>query len=112
MLSLHLFFTLTHYLTKYRYANETRLKKLVGHYSEFVTHPIHLRTTKTETVEIDDDEDEDETLDTETKEKKGDIEISEDDERRASEEIQKITDAWIKKVDEVLADKEKELMAV
>ena len=80
MLSLHLFFTLTHYLTKYRYANETRLKKLVGHYSEFVTHPIHLRTTKTETVEIDDDEDEDETLDTETKEKKGDIEISEDDE--------------------------------
>ena len=41
-----------------------------------------------------------------------DKEISEDDERRASEEIQKITDAWIKKVDEVLADKEKELMAV
>ncbi|RVU40481.1 ribosome recycling factor [Rheinheimera riviphila] len=38
--------------------------------------------------------------------------ISEDDERRGSEEIQKITDAWIKKVDEVLADKEKELMAV
>jgi len=60
------------------YANETRLKKLVGHYSEFVTHPIHLRTTKTETVEID--EDEDETLDTETKVKKDDIEISEDDE--------------------------------
>ena len=41
-----------------------------------------------------------------------DKEISEDDERRASEEIQKITDTWIKKVDEVLADKEKELMAV
>ncbi len=41
-----------------------------------------------------------------------DKEISEDDERRASEEIQKITDVWVKKVDDVLADKEKELMAV
>ncbi len=41
-----------------------------------------------------------------------DKEISEDDERRAADEIQKITDAWVKKVDEVLAGKEKELMAV
>ncbi len=41
-----------------------------------------------------------------------DKEISEDDERRASDEIQKITDVWVKKVDEVLAVKEKELMAV
>ncbi|HCU66455.1 MAG TPA: ribosome recycling factor [Rheinheimera sp.] len=39
-------------------------------------------------------------------------EISEDDERRAAEEIQKITDVWVKKVDEVLAAKEKELMEV
>ncbi len=39
-------------------------------------------------------------------------EISEDDERRGSEEIQKITDVWVKKVDEVLAAKEKELMEV
>lgn len=41
-----------------------------------------------------------------------DKEISEDDERRASDEIQKITDLFVKKVDEVLADKEKELMEV
>ncbi|WP_337840666.1 ribosome recycling factor [Rheinheimera sp.] len=41
-----------------------------------------------------------------------DKEISEDDERRASDEIQKITDLWVKKVDEVLAAKEKELMEV
>ena len=41
-----------------------------------------------------------------------DKEISEDDERRAAEEIQKITDIFVKKIDEVLADKEKELMEV
>lgn len=39
-------------------------------------------------------------------------EISEDDERRAGDEIQKLTDAFVKKVDEVLAVKEKELMEV
>lgn len=39
-------------------------------------------------------------------------EISEDDERRAADEIQKITDIYVKKIDEVLADKEKELMEV
>lgn len=38
--------------------------------------------------------------------------ISEDDERRATEEIQKITDAFVKKIDEVLVEKEKELMEV
>ncbi|HEX5791827.1 MAG TPA: ribosome recycling factor [Rheinheimera sp.] len=41
-----------------------------------------------------------------------DKEISEDDERRATDEIQKITDSFIKKIDEVLAEKEKELMEV
>jgi ribosome recycling factor len=41
-----------------------------------------------------------------------DKEIGEDDERKGVEEIQKITDAFVKKVDEVLADKEKELMEV
>lgn len=39
-----------------------------------------------------------------------DKEISEDEERKAQDEIQKITDTFIKKVDEVLADKEKELL--
>lgn len=41
-----------------------------------------------------------------------DKEISEDDERRAADEIQKVTDSFVKKIDEVLADKEKELMEV
>ena len=39
-----------------------------------------------------------------------DKEISEDDERKAQDLIQKATDAAIKKLDTVLADKEKELM--
>ncbi|MGL5311145.1 MAG: ribosome recycling factor, partial [Plesiomonas shigelloides] len=39
-----------------------------------------------------------------------DKEISEDDERRSQDEIQKITDLMVKKVDEALAEKEKELM--
>ncbi|WP_196137373.1 ribosome recycling factor [Aliikangiella sp. G2MR2-5] len=39
-------------------------------------------------------------------------EISEDEERRAQDEIQKITDAHVKKVDEMVAEKEKELMEV
>ncbi|MDP2716109.1 ribosome recycling factor [Rheinheimera sp.] len=41
-----------------------------------------------------------------------DKEISEDDERRAADEIQKITDTFVKKIDDVLAEKEKELMEV
>lgn len=41
-----------------------------------------------------------------------DKKISEDDERKAADEIQKITDLFIKKVDDVLAEKEKELMEV
>ncbi|ACR68055.1 ribosome-recycling factor [Edwardsiella ictaluri] len=39
-----------------------------------------------------------------------DKEISEDEDRKSQEEIQKITDLMIKKIDAALADKEKELM--
>lgn len=39
-------------------------------------------------------------------------EISEDEDRKGQDEIQKLTDAAVKKVDEVLAGKEKELMEV
>lgn len=39
-------------------------------------------------------------------------EISEDDERRAQDEIQKMTDKYIVEMDKVLAEKEKDLMAV
>jgi ribosome recycling factor len=38
--------------------------------------------------------------------------IGEDDERRAADEIQKMTDKYIAEMDKVLAEKEKDLMAV
>ncbi|GAA3535231.1 ribosome recycling factor [Zobellella aerophila] len=41
-----------------------------------------------------------------------DKEISEDEDRRAQDEIQKLTDLFIKQVDESLAAKEKELMEI
>lgn len=38
--------------------------------------------------------------------------ISEDDERRAQDEVQKITDSFVAKVDSALAEKEKDLMEI
>jgi ribosome recycling factor len=38
--------------------------------------------------------------------------ISEDDERRAQDEVQKLTDHYVAEVDAVLAEKEKELLHV
>lgn len=39
-------------------------------------------------------------------------EVSEDDERRAQDDIQKLTDRYVVEVDKLLVDKEKDLMAV
>ncbi len=39
-------------------------------------------------------------------------EISEDDQRKAEDRVQKIIDAHVKQIDELLADKEKELMEI
>jgi ribosome recycling factor len=38
--------------------------------------------------------------------------ISEDDEKRAQDDVQKMTDVRIKEMDKLIADKEKELLAV
>ncbi len=43
---------------------------------------------------------------------KKDSEITEDDQRKGEEELQKVTDAKIKEVDRIAADKEKEIMEV
>ena len=42
----------------------------------------------------------------------GSTDITEDDKKRAEDDIQKLTDNSIKDVDKVVAEKEKELMAV
>jgi ribosome recycling factor len=39
-------------------------------------------------------------------------EISEDDERRAQDDVQKLTDRYVAEVDRLLAEKEKDLMAI
>lgn len=39
-------------------------------------------------------------------------EVSEDDERRAQDEVQKLTDRYVAEVDKMLAEKEKDLLAV
>lgn len=52
----------------------------------------------------------DETRDVQELRKEG--EISQDDERRATEELQKLTDAYVKRIDAALADKESELLEV
>ena len=38
--------------------------------------------------------------------------LSKDDEKRWSEEVQKLTDQYVKKIDEVLADKDREIKQV
>ncbi len=47
-----------------------------------------------------------------TKKLKKDSAITEDDQRRMDDEVQKITDAAIKDIDEIVAEKEKEILAV
>ncbi len=39
-------------------------------------------------------------------------EMSEDDERRAQDDMQKLTDKYVAEVDKMLVDKEKDLMAI
>ncbi len=47
-----------------------------------------------------------------TKQALKDKEISEDDQKRAQDEIQKLTDQYIKKIDAIAEEKEKELMTL
>jgi ribosome recycling factor len=39
-------------------------------------------------------------------------EVSEDDERRAQDDVQKLTDRFVGEIDKLVAEKEKELMTV
>jgi ribosome recycling factor len=41
-----------------------------------------------------------------------DKEISEDDERRAQDDVQKMTDQFISEIDKLIASKEKDLLAI
>jgi ribosome recycling factor len=39
-------------------------------------------------------------------------EVSEDDERRVQDEVQKLTDRYVADIDKLIAEKEKEIMTV
>lgn len=60
---------------------------MVTHYSEFVTHPIHLRITSTTEVEIEDDEEE--SKDEDGEEKKDDIEVGDEEDSAEDGEEEK-----------------------
>lgn len=66
------------------YANEHKLSKLAKHYSEFVVHPISLRTISTMEVEVEDDDDD--KKDDEEKKGDDDLDIKDDDEEDAPAE--------------------------
>jgi len=70
------------------YASPYKLRTLAKHYSEFVTHPLHLRTTSKEMVDVEEEEEEaaaDADADEEKKEEEqtgddeDDIEVSDED---------------------------------
>jgi HSP90 family molecular chaperone len=59
------------------YADENKLSALAKHYSEFVVHPIYLRSETTMEVELEDEEEEKEG---EEKKDDEDLEVNEDEE--------------------------------
>lgn len=71
------------------YTESYKLKNLVKHYSEFVVHPISLRTTETVEVEIDEDEEGEKTEGEEAKKKEeksdDELDVSEDEDEEKDE---------------------------
>lgn len=61
------------------YADEYKLSELAKHYSEFLSHPISLRTKTTMEVEVEDDEDESSTAEEENNDE-DDLEVKEEEE--------------------------------
>lgn len=80
--------------------NEERRKeltKVAGQYAEAAR--VSVRNVRRDGMDV-------------LKKQEKDKEISEDDHKRLSEEVQKLTDDTIKKIDTMLADKEKDIMTV
>lgn len=72
------------------YADERRLTTLAKHYSEFVVHPIFLRTESSMEVEVDDDE-ADENAQEEKKDDDEDLEVQDEDSESEEKEKPKKT---------------------
>lgn len=75
----------------------TELSKIAGKYAE--TARVSVRNVRRDGMD-------------DLKKMEKDSEISEDDHKRLSDEVQKLTDAMVQKIDKMLADKEKDIMTV
>lgn len=73
-----------------QYLSPYKLKELIRHYSEFVTHPVSLRQIKTVRVPKEKDEFEDE-AEKEIKDDGDDIEVSDDVESTKEPEMEEVT---------------------
>jgi len=69
------------------YADEKKLSELARHYSEFVSHPISLKTTTTMEVEVEDDEDEENNAE-------DDLEVTEEDTEKPKKTKKVTTVDW------------------
>eukprot|EP00567_Pseudictyota_dubia_P001457 CAMPEP_0197466422 /NCGR_PEP_ID=MMETSP1175-20131217/65041_1 /TAXON_ID=1003142 /ORGANISM="Triceratium dubium, Strain CCMP147" /LENGTH=837 /DNA_ID=CAMNT_0043002463 /DNA_START=127 /DNA_END=2640 /DNA_ORIENTATION=- len=70
------------------YAAGSRIRDLAKYYSEFVMHPIHLRTSKMEEVEIEDDEEETEAEADEAKDEEAKEEGEESEEKKEGDDLE------------------------
>lgn len=74
------------------YLSPYKLKELIRHYSEFVTHPVSLRQIKTVRVPKEKDEfEEEEAADKESKDDGDDIEVLDDEESTKEPEMEEVT---------------------
>jgi len=69
------------------YADENKLSRLAKHYSEFVTHPIALKTKTTMEVEVEDDD----TISDGEKKDEDDFEVQEDEDVAEKKTTKKVT---------------------
>ncbi|KAL3805432.1 hypothetical protein ACHAW5_009438 [Stephanodiscus triporus] len=72
-----------------QYLSPYKLKELIRHYSEFVTHPVSLRQIKT--VKVPKEKDEFEEDDEPKKDEGGDVEVTEDKEEGKEPEMEEVT---------------------
>eukprot|EP00339_Tiarina_fusa_P009077 CAMPEP_0117016320 /NCGR_PEP_ID=MMETSP0472-20121206/12882_1 /TAXON_ID=693140 ORGANISM="Tiarina fusus, Strain LIS" /NCGR_SAMPLE_ID=MMETSP0472 /ASSEMBLY_ACC=CAM_ASM_000603 /LENGTH=816 /DNA_ID=CAMNT_0004720335 /DNA_START=39 /DNA_END=2489 /DNA_ORIENTATION=+ len=73
------------------YADQYRLEELAKHYSEFVVHPIYLRTIETMEVEVEDEEEEAAADDEEKPEgEEDDLEVSDEEDAEEEEKPKKM----------------------
>lgn len=109
-----------------QYLSPHKLKELIRHYSEFVTHPVSLRQIKTEMVPVEKEESEEDGEDEkkeETEDGDDDIEVTDEDEDEKEPEMQEITTfeyeqintdpaIWARDKDEITDEEYKEFFEV